>query len=114
MNPSHDYEPGDASPRAVLATAVGIALMIAACMLASSWVLGNRPVRPDPAQSFRHGPVERTSIARYWAAQDAAVKNHLENYAWVDRSAGVVRVPVDRGIELAAPEPAKNSRESKP
>jgi hypothetical protein len=57
--------------------------------------------------SFRHGPDAETDIERDWRAQTAAVKDHLENYGWVDRAGGWVRIPIERAMELSAQESAQ-------
>lgn len=106
------YEPRDVRMRGTL---VGIAVFfagIAICLLVSaglygSWVgrrgLGGRE------SSFRHGSEERSDIARDWDAQTTAVKEHLENYAWVDRPGGWVRIPIERAMELSVQESAQHA-----
>jgi hypothetical protein len=37
-----------------------------------------------------------------WAHQLAIEKEQTERYAWVDQKAGVVRIPVERAMELVA------------
>jgi len=39
---------------------------------------------------------------RTWQQQLADERARLEGYAWVDQKAGVVRIPVDRALELVA------------
>ncbi len=39
---------------------------------------------------------------RTWAHQLAIEKEQTETYAWVDEKAGVVRIPVERALELVA------------
>lgn len=63
----------------------------------------NQP-RPRPAVALQADP--NGDMARFRAQEEAA----LATYAWVDREAGVARIPVDRAIELVAeqglPQPA--------
>jgi hypothetical protein len=49
---------------------------------------------------FQNGADERTGIALAWQEQDRLVHEHLDGYGWVDRSAGVVRIPIDRAMDL--------------
>lgn len=37
-----------------------------------------------------------------WQQQLAAERAQLEGYAWVDQKAGVVRIPIERAIELVS------------
>jgi hypothetical protein len=39
---------------------------------------------------------------RTWKQELAVQTSQIEGYAWVDRRAGVVRIPVERAIELVA------------
>lgn len=39
---------------------------------------------------------------RTWQEELARQKSKIEGYAWVDQKAGVVRIPVERAIELVA------------
>ncbi len=55
----------------------------------------NRP-RPRPAVALQDDP---NGDMRRFRAQEEAV---LSSYAWVDREAGVARIPVSRAIDLVA------------
>jgi hypothetical protein len=61
-----------------------------------------------PDSSFRSGPWVETDIERDWRVQTAAVQDHLENYAWVDRPGGWVRIPIERAMELSVSESAQH------
>jgi hypothetical protein len=95
---------------------VGIGLFFAGvvvCLLASAGLYRSwegRRCGAAPEFSFRHGPDITTDIARDWRAQTAAVKDHLENYAWVDRSGGWVRIPLEREMELSAQQSAQRPK----
>ena len=61
---------------------------------------------PIPAEIGRakSGMVEQqvaatTETATLW--RDAQ-RRHLSSYGWVDRKAGVIRIPIDRAMDLAA------------
>ncbi len=102
------HERTDGAPGVIVLAGCALAVGIAAALLAAAWFYTARyaglpPTRTyDAASSFRHGPEERSGIARDWEQQDAAVRRHLESYAWIDREAGIVRIPVERAMELLA------------
>ncbi len=104
------YEQRDVRMRGTL---VGIALFfagIAVCLLVSAGLYGGWEGRRAMAgleSSFQHGPAVETDIERDWRAQTAAVQDHLENYAWVDRAGGWVRIPIERAMELSVRESAQ-------
>lgn len=110
MSSKSSYEQRDAR---MPGTLVGIALFFAgivACLLVAAGLYGRwegRAGRSTPESSFRHGPEVESDIERDWRAQTAEVKDHLENYAWVDRSGGWVRIPIERAMELSVLEPAQ-------
>lgn len=101
------YEARDVSVSAVVRTIAGVAVGVAICLGVGVWLCRELPRETDATRSFRHGPSYRSSIARDWEKQDAAVRQHLEGYDWVDRQAGLVRIPVERAmeLELATPHP---------
>ncbi len=106
---SGPHERTDGSPR-VIALAAGVLLVtLAAGVFVGGWAFNAkaRTVRTMPRSSvtnnaFEHGPHARTGIALDWEKQDAAVADHLGRYAWVDRNAGRVRIPIERAMELIA------------
>jgi hypothetical protein len=115
--PPPDYERSDGAPRAVLFAATGIVGLIALTVLASGWWYAAQyreapVVRARGGEfSFTRGPQQRTSIQRDWATQDAFVREHLHTYGWIDREAHVVRIPIERAMELIATEAAPQKTE---
>jgi len=74
-----------------VAAAIGVALMLAGrppghARQAVSVASGEPRLQPAPAQD----------IASYRAEKDRL----LHEYAWIDRSTGVVRIPVERAMAL--------------
>jgi hypothetical protein len=106
--PREKHERTDATPRLAGLIAAGVALGLALALLAG-WAIvsaGSRPMaaRLGPAGLFAHGPDERTGIEEEWPKLEAETRQHLAGYGWVDRSAGVVRIPIERAMErMAAP-----------
>ena len=112
------HEVTDANPAAVGLFALGLFLVIFVAMgaLGGMYVhlytkAPSMPVRPAQ-EAFQHGAAARTSIAKDWAAIDALAHERLDGYGWTDRAHGVVRVPIDRAMELVAREglPARGGR----
>ncbi len=103
------HETRDASMRNVIAFGVALLVLIVAGLLVSEGVLRyyevRQPLGPPaspfenvralpPAPRLQVAPVE--DLARYQAAQASA----LNSYGWVDQQAGVVRIPIDRAMNL--------------
>jgi hypothetical protein len=110
------HEPGEAPVGPVvgggLAVAIGIGLAIAvATWLEASWV--GRPLAlspppglatpapPPPPPEPRLEEVPGAQLRDLRAAEDRI----LNGTAWVDRQAGVARIPIDRAIDLLAEHP---------
>ncbi|HWA87742.1 MAG TPA: hypothetical protein VG710_16045 [Opitutus sp.] len=110
--PPADYEPRDASPGGILIVGIGLylGLVLAFCVAAMFMLERHRHAAPPGTigrqTSFRHGAEAKTSIAGDWIRQDAAVKRHLDTYGWIDREHGIVRIPIDRAMDLLAHEAA--------
>ena len=103
------HETRDASMRNVIAFGVALLVLIVVGLLVSEGVLHYFEVRQSlgppaspfesvrtlpPAPRLQVAPVE--DLARYRAAQEST----LNSYGWVDQKAGVVRIPIDRAMDL--------------
>ena|SRR5215510_14948073 len=64
-----------------------------------------QPLPPEP----RLQPDPRGDLLRFRAAEDRA----LTTYGWVDRNAGIVRIPIDQAMKLTVERglPAGNAKE---
>ena len=106
------YELSDLKARNIALFAAALAITIALVLLVSYWLFEFAAVQqaekehpPSPLASTHeptpeprlqvHAPKELQEMR---AAEDALLKN----YGWVDQKAGIVRIPVDRAIELLA------------
>ena len=116
--PAPDYERRDAPPVRLLGIAAGLVGGVALCLAVSLalYVARNHdaPRTHETARqtSFRGSTHAQTDIAADWARQDRAVREHLGSYGWIDRRAGIVRIPIERAMELVAHE-AKYTRPSR-
>jgi len=99
-------ETRDASIRVIGAGAAIVAGGILV-VLGIGWLLwrGHSALRrPEAVQQFSHGPNDQPEVIREWPAIEAANREHLTTYGWIDRSAGVVRIPIDQAMKrLATP-----------
>jgi len=109
--PAEKHERTDASPRligliaAAVALGLGGSLLAAWCILAAGSRTGARPL--GKTGLFAHGPQERTSLEEEWPKIAEENREHLATYGWIDRSAGIVRIPIERAMDrLAAAAPA--------
>jgi hypothetical protein len=106
--PREVHERTDAAPRlaGLLAAAVALGLGLSLLTAWAIFAAGSRPTaaRLGPAGLFTHGPDARTGIEEEWPKIEAETRQHLAGYGWVDRPAGVVRIPIEQAMaRLAAP-----------
>ena len=89
---------------------VGLLLLTAGCMLATKWILAGlestrkmddvplhplaEPVQVPPSPRLQATPAE--DIADHRAIESEL----LGSYQWIDRDQGIVRIPVERAMEL--------------
>jgi hypothetical protein len=121
--PTYDKEDLEVSPliksTIILFAVIGVALVIVWVQIAGFRRIGNR-MEPAPSifaqQNRKRLPPEprlQTSPPADLAAMRAQEDEILTHYAWIDRDAGVVRLPIRRAMELVASEglparPAQN------
>jgi len=109
-NRGRGYEIRDLTVRPVIWGAMGLALLILAGMLAS-WLAFKYFVRVQklgpPASPFENArelpPAPRLQVtpAEALKAYQAEENAKLTSYGWVEKNAGVVRIPIDRAMELS-------------
>jgi hypothetical protein len=106
------YEKTDArltSVAMLVALTVGIALL----GVVSMWFLfdyivqrdASRDTPPSPLADTRApfiGPKLQVAPPQDLATMKAATEEVLDSYAWMDRDAGIVRIPIERAIDLLA------------
>jgi len=108
--PHGGYERSDASPRGLLYFALLMAAILAAASFSLIWLFkyfqkaGNpgsfvaapfateRPMPPPP----RIQPNPSADLREYYLTQERL----LNSYGWIDRQNGIVRLPIDRAMEL--------------
>ncbi len=116
------YERRDMSLRVVGIFFLGLIVGISAVLLLMAWLFdyfeareASRDTPPSPLAEARPLPPEprlqvnpSVDLKAMRAAEDAA----LNTYGWVDRKAGIVRIPIERAMELLAERglPARGQR----
>ncbi len=102
------YDTTEVSPRAIL-FAGGIVVLLLGLSLGTVKLLLHLDAPKEPARtlgaagSFTASPNYRTSIEASW--DHLAVTQARENdYGWIDRPRGIVRLPIERAMEILASE----------
>ena len=126
---SAGHETSDLEPRIVALFAVGLAALLVAVMAATYWIYSAAQLRyakqqaPVSPLAYTREPIPEPrlqvsgaeELRKLRAAEDAA----LDSSGWIDEEAGLVRIPIDRAIEILAKKglparPQSNLWESRP
>jgi hypothetical protein len=94
--------------RQLIGYALTIVCLIAVALVVSlgvQYVLRNRPAVTPTASGLQ--PASSTPRLQAAGAEDLKVfeagkRELLDSYAWIDRDAGVVRIPIERAMSLLA------------
>ena len=104
-----DPDPDAQAPEGISTRAIGLVaaglVAISAGLVAIAWLLVVPPpaARPAAAPSpLERGPIETAASGEQIRAAGA---HRLERYEWVDRSAQIVRIPIDRAIDAVVADP---------
>jgi hypothetical protein len=108
----HGHEERDVQLRPLIISGMGLAI-IAGLSLLAMWLLfdyfaarrARLEVAPSPVFEARQLPPEpRLEVSPQQDLRQirAAEMALLHSYGWVDRQAGIVRIPIERAIELLA------------
>ena len=92
------YETRDTNARAVVRFGIGmvIAVIVVEVILLGVYKVLERKPGPEPA---KRAPVD---LYEQLAGLRQSEEETLTSYGWVDRKAGVVRIPIDRALDLVA------------
>lgn len=98
-----DYEKSDADPRLIGALALGVAAFLAVTpFLLLALYPGAERAGAIPALPLPPTPRLQTDPKADLERLRAAERERLETYGWVDRGRGIVRIPVDRAMQLVS------------
>lgn len=111
-------DPGDVNVMGVVFFVIGLAVAIALVHVAVATLffklkrsattedreIARREVMPSVAAARAYFPAPHEQIAaeldlQAWRAEQ---ETELNSYGWIDRKAGVVRIPIDRAMELVS------------
>jgi hypothetical protein len=120
--PGHELR--DVRFRPIVLAAIGLALSVVVAVAGMAWLFNylaarearrSAPASPLSAEAGRREPPEPR-------LQDAPIRDlrqlrhaeqaTLDSYAWVDRDAGIVRIPIEKAMELLAERAGAAARES--
>ena len=114
MDPVETARGGEASSdvnlRAIVAFGAGLIVFVSIVLLLLGWLFTSFAARqakldapPSPLAETQTRPLEprlqvdpAQALREMRAAEDAILKS----YGWVDHTAGIVRIPIDRAIEV--------------
>jgi hypothetical protein len=111
QNEAHrKHETSDVNIKKILAVGSGLLLLTFLSMLAMVWVfnyMGDRQAREDvPVPDFAlKPPLPPEPRLQVTPTQDlqairSAEETELNSYGWVDKDQGMVRIPIDKAMEL--------------
>lgn len=112
-SPTQGYERSDANPRALVLAGFVLALLVAASLAVSAWISQVTDAEilseesPSPVRALRTsppGPELQALPARELALVRAREERMLTGTEWVDPLNGVVRIPIERALELSLQE----------
>lgn len=105
------YEVSDVSVRPILLLSVAIVAGTLAALATVRLMMRGPQNAPaafgvaDRSNSFTSGPHEQSSIQRSWAELEQELEKTLPpGPDWIDQKAGVVRVPIERAMDLVTRE----------
>ncbi len=109
-NPERRYETRDVTTRNIVHSAIGLAVLMAVG-LASSWLVMKYFVRVQPlgppaspfdnTRTLPPSPRLQVSPAENLKEYKAKEESKLKSYGWVDRNAGIARIPIERAMEIS-------------
>lgn len=106
----------------VVYSAVFLAVLFVGLRVMYKTFLASRDRAEASAPSFIHDsrvippePHLLTDEPAAWAQELARQKSKIDHYEWVDQKAGIVRIPVERAIDLVAEQglPARGESDAK-
>lgn len=104
------HEVRDVQVRPIATIAIGLVMLTGVVLLLMGWLFNHFAARqakldvpPSPLGVAQEGPPEpRLEVALDQVLQEVRADESafLHSYAWVDRQAGVVRIPIDHAVTL--------------
>ncbi len=107
------YERSDARPRSLVVFGLSLAVLIGLSLAVSGWIDRRTTARirahdrPAPLSELRappSGPALETLTTAELEAVRAREEELLTSSAWIDPVNGIVRIPIERALEIVARE----------
>jgi hypothetical protein len=107
--PRSRHELSDLQPRTILIFGIALSVTVLLCLLVANWMFhyfaavqtqSSPPLSPLATQEAPPGPrlqAHAPEDLRTFRAEEEAT---LNSYGWVNRQAGIVRIPIDRAMQL--------------
>lgn len=112
MAPSDAYERSDLNPRWVVAFGIGIVVATALAVLITAGMIYYRATQhskrelplPRLAREREINPQPRLEVdaPKQLREMRAGEDARLSSYGWVDKDADIVRIPIDRAMDILA------------
>lgn len=108
-HPAGRHEMTDASMSGLVKFGIGLFLLIVAVLVGMRWMFNyfsatqqlGPPASPfAEIQTAPRGPVLQVQPALELKDLRQGENDKLNSYGWVDQKAGIVRIPIDRAMEL--------------
>jgi hypothetical protein len=125
-NPKHRHETREAVPRYILYFALGVAISIVAGFLVSWWTLdyfkSHQTYKPPQSAISAGRVLPPPGMPQLQTHPDADLQVYLkkqrqilDSYGWVDRKKDVVRIPIQRAMNILLQQglPVRNSKTPK-
>jgi hypothetical protein len=105
------HEQSDLQPRTIAIFGLTLAVVVVACLIAAAWLFGffaalrtQGDVLPSPLARVEPppGPVLQVHAPSDPARLRVEEDTTLSTYGWVDRGAGIVRIPLEQAMQLLA------------
>lgn len=124
-HPAGRHEMTDASMSGLVKFGIGLFLLIVVVMIGMIWMFDHfsstqqlgPPASPfAESQAPPRGPLLQVYPARDLKSFHLDEDEKLNSYGWVDQKAGIVRIPIDRAMDLLVKNglPARTSNAAKP
>ena len=111
-NPAVSHEGSDVDLRRITYWGVGLAAAVVLILVFLFWLFnffsnlesrrGHDPLAIRQSTPQTTGPPLQISPRSEMAEMRAAEDKLLRNYGWIDRQKGIVRIPIQRAMELTA------------
>lgn len=110
MPAPHGHETHEVNFRVIALFALSLVVLLLGSLALMAWLLAVFRVTPEghgrrgaalaASPSRPPGPPLQTSPARDMQEMRRAENARLQSYGWIDRSAGIASIPLDRAMEL--------------